>query len=122
MAADDNRQTVSRRIFIMEHNSKLRFLVDTGSDLCVFPRDLLPGSREKSCYELVAANKTAIATFGTATMTLNLGLRRDYTWRFVVADVSKPIIGVDFLAYYNLLVDVRNRELCDSTTRLSARG
>ena len=117
MTANDNRQTVSRRIFIMDHNSKLQFLIDTGSDLCVFPRDLLPGSPEKSCYELVPANRIAIAT-----MTLNLGFRRNYTWRFVVADVSKPVIGVDFLAYYDLLVDVENRELCDATTRLSARG
>ena len=40
----------------------------------------------------------------------------------MVADVSKPIIGVDFLAYYDLLVDVKNRELCESITRPSARG
>ncbi|KOC61824.1 hypothetical protein WH47_06162 [Habropoda laboriosa] len=67
----------------------------------------------KTGYELSAANGTPIATYGTKTLTLNLGLRRDFTWRFVVADVSKPIIGADFLAHYGLLVDIRNQRLID---------
>ena len=40
----------------------------------------------------------------------------------MIADVVKPIIGVDFLAYYDLMVDVKIRELCDSVTRLNVRG
>ena len=51
-----------------------------------------------------------------------MGLRRDFTWRFVVAEVTKPIIGVDFLSFYNLLVDVRNRRLLDATTQLATQG
>ena len=54
-------------------------------------------------------------------MTLNLGLRRDFVWIFVVADVSKPIIGADFLAHFGLLVDMRNRRLLDQTTLLTSR-
>jgi hypothetical protein len=50
--------------------------------------------------------------------TLILGLRRDFTWRLVVADVQLPIIGADFLAYFSLLVDCRNRFL-DGVTSLS---
>ena len=100
----------------------MKFLIDTGSDLCVFPRDLLSGPHEKSCYKLGAANGTLIATYGTTTMTFDLGLRRDFVWRFVIADVAKPIIGDDFLAYYDLLVDVKNRRLCDVTTPINVRG
>ncbi|KAI5752243.1 hypothetical protein M8J77_015136 [Diaphorina citri] len=44
------------------------------------------------------------------------------TWRFVVADVSKPIIGADFLHYHNLLVDLRNQRLLDGTTHLTVQG
>jgi cleavage and polyadenylation specificity factor subunit 1 len=40
----------------------------------------------------------------------------------VIAEVSKPIIGVDFLSHYNLLVDVRNQCLLDGVTRLTAHG
>ncbi|XP_050359949.1 uncharacterized protein LOC126779872 [Nymphalis io] len=70
-------------------------------------------------YELFAANGTIIYTYGFLPLTLDLGLRRAFTWRFVVADVSKPIIGVDFLSYYNLLVDCRNQRLVDGVTTLA---
>ncbi|XP_044757823.1 uncharacterized protein LOC123315977 [Coccinella septempunctata] len=120
-AASDPSPT-TRRLFITDQDSKLQFLVDTGADLCVFPRSAVTGRREKYDYVLSAANGTPIATYGTTTLTLNLGLRRDFTWRFVIADVSKPIIGVDFLSFYNLLVDVRNRRLLDGTTQLTTQG
>ena len=122
MAADDSRPTTLRRIFVTDRRSKMQFLVDTGADLCVFPRSRLRGPRMKSAYELCAANGSSIATYGTLGLNLNLGLRRDFSWRFVVADVSKPIIGVDFLDCYNLLVDVRNRRLLDGTTHLATLG
>lgn len=122
MAADDTCPSTSRRIFVTDRHLRVQFLVDTGADLCVFPRSHTRGPRRKCAYELSAANGTAINTYGTVTLTLNLGLRRDFTWRFVVADVAKPIIGVDFLAYYDLLVDVRNRRLVDGVTRLSTPG
>jgi hypothetical protein len=40
-----------------------------------------------------------------AALSLNFGLRRDFTWRFVVADVTRPIIDVEFFSYFGLLVD-----------------
>jgi hypothetical protein len=51
-----------------------------------------------------------------------LHLRRDFKWRFIVADVPRPIIGMDFLYHYGLLVDPRNRRLIDLTTKHSTRG
>jgi hypothetical protein len=41
---------------------------------------------------------------------------------FVVADVTGPIIGSDFLSFYNLLVDMRHRRLIDSINNLNANG
>ncbi|XP_025837011.1 uncharacterized protein LOC112906659 [Agrilus planipennis] len=123
MATDDNGPTHhSRRLFIIDGSTKVKYLIDTGADLCVFPRSLLPDPREKSNYELSAANGTIIATYGTLTLTLDLGLRRQFTWRFVVADVSKPIIGADFLSHFGLLVDMKNKRLLDSTTHLTSQG
>ena len=112
----------SLRLFVTDRNSKKGFLIDTGADLCVYPRTFLREPREKSTYELLAANNSVIATYGTITITLDLGLRRAYTWRFVIADVPKPIIGGDFLAFYGLLVDVRGRRLVDQLTSLTAKG
>ena len=46
----------------------------------------------------------------------------EFTWRFVIADVQSPIIGVDFLSHYELFVDPRNKRLIDTRTQLTARG
>lgn len=122
MSANDICPTTSCRLFVTDGSTNIKFLIDTGADLCVFPRSSLPEPRTKSTYELSAANGTSIATYGTLAMTLNLGLRRDFTWRFVVADVGKPIIGADFLAHFGLLVDIKNQRLLDLRTHLTSRG
>ena len=44
--------TSSGRLFISDRITKQRYLVDTGSDLCVFPRKLLLGRRERTDYTL----------------------------------------------------------------------
>jgi hypothetical protein len=38
----------------------------------------------------------------------------------VVADVAQPLIGVDFLSHYGLLVDCRNNHLLDEVTSFSS--
>lgn len=110
--------TTPGRLFVTDQTTKRQFLIDTGSDLCVYPRSAVTTQRAKSTYQLFAANGTVIPTYGSVQLNLNLGLRRVFQWRFVVADVSKPIIGVDFLSFYNLLVDCRNHRLIDNLTSL----
>ncbi|XP_051170924.1 uncharacterized protein LOC127287845 [Leptopilina boulardi] len=122
MSADDISPGKSRRLFVTDDSSKIRFLIDTGADLCVFPRIQLPQQRAKSSYELFAANGTVIPTYGTQILNLSLGLRRQFTWRFVIADVEKPIIGADFLAHYGLLVDLQKQRLLDQATHLTSQG
>ena len=100
----------------------MQFLVDTGSDLCVYPRSRVTGPRARTSYELYAANGSTIATYGVINLRLDLGLRRVFEWRFVIADVSQPIVGVDFLSFYNLLVDVRQKKLRDGITSLAISG
>jgi len=97
-------------------------LVVTGSDLCVFSRKLVPGRKEHTSHELFAANGAPIPTYGGHTLTLNPGLRHDFTWSFVVADAQNPIIGVDLLGNFGLLVDCRNNRILDRTTSLLAHA
>ncbi|XP_039968116.1 uncharacterized protein LOC120779808 [Bactrocera tryoni] len=52
-------------------------------------------------------------------MFLNLGPRRQYSWNFVIADVSQAIIGTDFLSHFNLAVNLRQRRLIDDVTNTS---
>ncbi|KAF7263216.1 hypothetical protein GWI33_003487, partial [Rhynchophorus ferrugineus] len=61
MAASDGHH-IMRRLFVKDRNSNQEFLVDTGTDLCVFPRRLVNGHRKKTNYDLTAANGSIIAT------------------------------------------------------------
>lgn len=109
-----------RRLFVTDSESGRRFLIDTGSDLCCFPRHLLKERYIAADYDVRAANGSSIKTYGTIFLRLNLGLRRDFRWNFVIADVGTPIIGSDFLAFYHLLPDCREQRLVDASTKLSA--
>lgn len=90
-------------------------MIDTGAEISVVP----PTHREKfskSDFQLFAANKTTIDTFGNKTLVMDLGLRRSFSWNFTIASVDRCIIGADFLNHYGLLVDVKNKKLIDSLT------
>ncbi|BHF72655.1 hypothetical protein SprV_0401572400 [Sparganum proliferum] len=71
---------------------------------------------------LQAANCSPISTFGSRSLTPNIGLRRSFSWIFVIAGVPHAILGSDFLAEFDLLVDCRRSCLLDRTTGLSVRG
>lgn len=107
------------RLFVTDRRLKVQFLVNTGSDLCVYPRSAISKRLSKTNYQLCAANGTSITTYRFINVSLNLGLRRDFAWRFIIADVTSAIIGVDFLSFYTLVVDYRNQHLIDNSTTLS---
>ena len=44
-------------------------------------------------------------------------IRRSFPWSFVIADVIHPILGTDFLAAHDLIVDCKNKVLIDSSTQ-----
>lgn len=58
-------------------------------------------TRVKTNYKLYAANGTTIDILGFLELKLNVGLRGDYVWRFIVANVTKANIGVEFLSHYS---------------------
>ena len=78
--------------------------------------------KNEEVSNLRAANGTPIPTYGQRLMTLNIGLRKDITWPFVIAKVEQPIIGADLLCYYKLVVDLHNQCLLDTSTNLKARA
>lgn len=83
------------------------------------PHSKIRGPAKNSEYELFAANGARMATYGTVAIHLNLSLRCAFKWNFTVADVQTPIIGMDFLSHFGLLVQPRNKKLLDTTTQLS---
>ncbi|GFT65667.1 transposon Tf2-8 polyprotein [Trichonephila clavipes] len=66
----------------------------------------------QSNFSLFAANNTKIPAYGMVRKELNLGLRRPFIWTFIIADVSSPIIGADFLKHFNLLIDLKKKKGC----------
>ena len=69
--------------------------------------------------QLQAANGTAIRTFGQRSVAVEHGLAKSFEWSFTIADVSKPILGADFLRHYGLLVDLNCKRLMDADTFLT---
>lgn len=113
----------SRRLVIFDPDLKLNFLIDTGADISVLPPSIKQRNSVKhEDYQLFAANGSPIKTFGNSTISLNLGLRRVFQWSFVIADIYHPIIGADFLSHFGLLVDLQNKKLSDSETKLFCVG
>lgn len=76
MAANDPDPR-PRRLIVIDVKTKKQYLIDTGSDISVYPRNLLKGPLGLSLYQLFAANNTIIRTYGQITLELNLGLRHN---------------------------------------------
>ena len=109
----------SRLFYVSNRTCGLCLLVDTGAEVP-------PSPTERKCphanLTLQAVNGSPIATYGTRSLTLDLGLRRTFRWVFIVADVERPILGADFLRNFHLLVDMNSARLIDLDTQLHIQG
>ena len=109
----------TNEFFLLDTLTGLHVLIDTGA--C---RSLLPESKVYcSCSpgtdnHLVAANGSCILTYSFKSLWLSFA-GSTYKWDFIVANVSVPIISADFLANFNLLVDVANCRLINTSTLAS---
>ena len=61
-------------------------------------------------------------TYGTSSLTLNLGLRKTFRWIFRVAKVHNPILGADFLKHHSLVVDMGHKRLVHTRMDFSVQG
>ena len=75
-----------------------------GAEVSTIPPTKLDKQRGPASLSLQAANGSEISTYGTRSLTLNLGLRRLFRWIFIIADVKHPILGVDFLVYWSMFI------------------
>nr|VZI08365.1 unnamed protein product [Spirometra erinaceieuropaei] len=111
-----------RTFYVCDTATRRRFLVDTGAQISFVPPTAADRRFPSPGLHLQAVNCSSIPTFGSLSLTLNTGLRRSFTWIFVIADVPHAILGSDFLAEFDLLVDCRRARLLDRTTGLFIRG
>lgn len=96
--------------------------MDTGAQVSVIPPSPTDRRNPHTNLTLEAVNSTPIQTFGTCSLTLNLGLCRTLRWVFVIADTATPILGADFLHHFQLLIDMTHHRLVDTTTSLAVKG
>ncbi len=93
-----------RLFYITDSVSSRRYLLDTGSAFSIMPWE----SSDTPCgSNLTAADGRRIPCWGERPFTITIGgVPRQ--WSFLLAAVSFPIIGIDFLRCHGLLVDVAN--------------
>ena len=92
------------------------FLIDSGADECVYPATNQDLSRPRSA-PLVAANGTAIDTFGKKTLQLSFAPGHTISQSFWIAQVRRPILGANFFIDHRILIDLPNRRLLDNAAR-----
>jgi hypothetical protein len=100
-----------RLFYIPDSVSNRRYLVDTGSAFSIMPWE---STDTPSGPSLTAADGRLIPCWGERSCTVTIaGVAR--RWDFLLAGVSFPIIGIDFLRHHGLLVDVANLRLLPGT-------
>ena len=104
-----------RKVFYVSGTgSKHGYLVDTGACQSLIPKAAVSRPGKKG-PPLKAANGSYIGTYGRQQHTIHAA-GSSYIWKFVVADVFLPILGADFLHYFDLLVDMRRRRLIPASS------
>uniref|UniRef100_A0A1A9UIC4 Uncharacterized protein n=1 Tax=Glossina austeni TaxID=7395 RepID=A0A1A9UIC4_GLOAU len=69
--------------------------------------------------ELTVMNTSTIETYGETTKFLDIGLRRKFAWAFVIAFVSQLIHGANFVASYNILINILTTKYVDDMMNLT---
>ena len=96
-------------------HSNIRFLIDTSAEVSVLPPTRQERSHPHSTFTLQAVDGSPITTYGVRSRTLNLGLRCNFRWVFVIANVKQVILGADFL---HIVADIQHHTLRDPQTQL----
>ncbi|UYV76785.1 hypothetical protein LAZ67_14002014 [Cordylochernes scorpioides] len=68
------------------------------------------------------SKNSPIKTYGERFLNLDLGLRRDFKWRFIIADTNKAILGADFMEHFGIIPDIKGKFIIDSLTKLRKRA
>ncbi len=99
-------------VHIIDQLMGRRFLIDTGASYSIFPhRSTSPPSGPL----LTGASGQRIPCWGKRAVQLDFH-GRQFEWTFLLADVTFPIIGVNFLRSHKLLVDPAANRLVDTAS------
>jgi hypothetical protein len=88
--------------------------VDTGAAFSILPNQ---STEPATGQGLVGPNGLAIRCWGESPVKLQLAGHL-FTWKFLLADVSMAILGIDFLWTHSLMVDLANCRLVQASGRI----
>jgi len=103
--------SITNTFSITDNKSRQQFLIDTGADVSVYPASPNERKFNKPSISLSAANGTSIQTWGKRVFNLQFNWNKPITHEFVLADVTRPILGADFFIQHELLIDLKGRRL-----------
>ena len=78
----------SKLLYVADKHNKCKYLIDTGTAVSVLLKSCADRTSDAACPPLVAGNNTTINTYGTSKRVVDVGLKRDYAWTFIVADIK----------------------------------
>ena len=78
----------SKLLYVADKGHKCRYLIDTGAAVSVLPKSCANRISGADSLPLVAANNSTIKTYGNCKRVVDVGLKREYPWTFIVADVN----------------------------------
>ena len=100
----------TKTLSVHERLSGRLFLADSGADVSVFPASESDKLASEGSCSLRVANGSGIMTYGTSTRHLDFpGVNLKH--KFVLADVTWPLLGADFFDTHGLCVDFEGRRI-----------
>lgn len=103
--------TASNTFYIQDRQSGIKFLIDTGADVSVFPATTSERQNSTPSTPLSAANGTSIKTWGKRILSLEFNINKPLRHEFLLADVTRPILGADFFIQHELIIDLKRKRL-----------
>ncbi|UYV63696.1 hypothetical protein LAZ67_2005344 [Cordylochernes scorpioides] len=103
-------------------SSSFRKSSPNSAEISVLPPRPEDRRRGPTKFTLTAANNSPIKTYDERFLNLDLGLRRDFKWRFIIADTNKAILGADFMEHFGIIPDIKGKFIIDSLTKLRKRA
>jgi hypothetical protein len=99
-----------RLVHVLDDIYQRWFLWDTGASYSVSP---FWSTELPSVPSLTGPDGQRILCWGKSELTLSFH-GASFTWIFLLADVQFPILGIDFLQHYHLVVDAASGQLVDA--------
>ena len=99
----------------MDANSGRKCLLDLGSQVSLWPALTNRTVIRSTNLRLIAANGSPIRTFGRTKHEIHIGGKR-YSFSFIIAEVTRPILGINFLQQHKMSINFERRQLLHAGT------